>query len=150
MYTLGGGLSEPRASLLAGKGFVVLALAYYRYQGLPKNPQNLDLGYFEEALTYLRSRPEVSVKDAAVTTIIIASIYLFVMFAFYDSISPFLKKTLQTDVDVLETQTHICIQCVSVSICFLLSEIINHKRTKMNRSQVIYNCCIFKVMLRLT
>lgn len=63
LYTLGGGLTEPRASLLASRGFVVLALAYYRYQGLPKNPQNLDLEYFEEALTYLRSQPEVSVKD---------------------------------------------------------------------------------------
>ncbi|CAG5928354.1 unnamed protein product [Menidia menidia] len=59
LYTLGGGLSEPRASLLASKGFVVLALAYYRYQDLPKSPQNLDLEYFEEALTYLRKRPEV-------------------------------------------------------------------------------------------
>lgn len=59
LYTYGGGLSEPRASLLAGRGFVVLALAYIRYQGLPKKPANLDLEYFEEAVTYLRNRPEV-------------------------------------------------------------------------------------------
>ncbi|XP_061602595.1 acyl-coenzyme A thioesterase 1 [Cololabis saira] len=59
LYTLGGRLTEPRASLLASKGFVVLALAYYRYQGLPENPQHLDLEYFQEALTYLRSRLEV-------------------------------------------------------------------------------------------
>lgn len=59
LYTFGGGLTEPRASLLASKGFVVLALAYYRYQDLPKNPKNLDLEYFEEAVTYLRKQPEV-------------------------------------------------------------------------------------------
>lgn len=63
LYTLGGGLSEPRACLLANKGFVVLALAYYGYQDLPKNPKNLDLEYFEEAVTYLRSQPEVSTSD---------------------------------------------------------------------------------------
>lgn len=63
LYTLGGGLSEPRASLLASKGYVVLALAYYGYKGLPKTPQNLDLEYFEEAVTYLKKRPEVSVHE---------------------------------------------------------------------------------------
>ncbi|XP_067428749.1 acyl-coenzyme A thioesterase 1 [Thunnus thynnus] len=59
MYTLGGRLTEPRASLLANKGFVVLALAYYGFQDLPKKPPNLDLEYFEEAVTYLRRQPEV-------------------------------------------------------------------------------------------
>lgn len=63
MYTLGGGLTEPRASLLANKGFVVLALAYYGYQDLPKNPKIFDLEYFEEAVTYLRRQPEVSIKN---------------------------------------------------------------------------------------
>ncbi|XP_062293398.1 acyl-coenzyme A thioesterase 1 [Scomber scombrus] len=59
MYTFGGRLTEPRASLLANKGYVVLALAYLAYQDLPKNPENLDLEYFEEAVTYLRRQPEV-------------------------------------------------------------------------------------------
>lgn len=63
MYTFGGGLSEPRASLLANKGYVVLALAYYGYQDLPKKPKTLDLEYFEEAVTYLRRQPEVSIED---------------------------------------------------------------------------------------
>lgn len=60
---MGGGLTEPRASLLANKGYVVLALAYYGYQGLPKNPKTLDLEYFEEAVNYLRRQPEVSTAD---------------------------------------------------------------------------------------
>lgn len=60
LYTFGGRLTEPRASLLANKGFVVLALAYLSYQDLPKNPKKLDLEYFEEAVAYLRGQPEVS------------------------------------------------------------------------------------------
>lgn len=63
LYTFGGGLTEARASLLSNKGFVVLALAYYRYQDLPKNPESLDLEYFEEAVTYLRRQPEVRIED---------------------------------------------------------------------------------------
>ncbi|XP_029281920.1 acyl-coenzyme A thioesterase 1 isoform X2 [Cottoperca gobio] len=59
LYTFGGRLTEPRASLLANKGFVVLALAYMGYQGLPKKPNKLDLEYFEEAATYLRRQSEV-------------------------------------------------------------------------------------------
>uniref|UniRef100_A0A8C9XHZ2 Acyl-CoA thioesterase 22 n=1 Tax=Sander lucioperca TaxID=283035 RepID=A0A8C9XHZ2_SANLU len=40
LYTFGGRLTEPRASLLANKGFVVLALAYTDYQDLPKRPKS--------------------------------------------------------------------------------------------------------------
>ncbi|XP_053300851.1 acyl-coenzyme A thioesterase 1 [Pleuronectes platessa] len=69
LYTFGGGLSEPRASLLANKGFVVLALAYYGYQDLPKNPPKLDLEYFEEAVTYLRSQPEVKGPGVGIISI---------------------------------------------------------------------------------
>ncbi|XP_041716998.1 acyl-coenzyme A thioesterase 1-like [Coregonus clupeaformis] len=60
VYTLGGGISEVRASLLANKGFVVLALGYYGFQDLPKTmSKNLDLEYFEEAITFLRRQPQV-------------------------------------------------------------------------------------------
>lgn len=59
LYTFGGRLTEARASLLANKGFVVLALAYFGYEGLPKKPKKLELEYFEEAVTYLRRQPEV-------------------------------------------------------------------------------------------
>ncbi|KAM6991933.1 acyl-coenzyme A thioesterase 1-like [Tautogolabrus adspersus] len=59
LYTFGGGLTEPRASLLANKGFVVLALAYLGYMDLPRKAEKLDLEYFEEAVTYLRRQPEV-------------------------------------------------------------------------------------------
>ncbi|XP_038818437.1 acyl-coenzyme A thioesterase 1-like [Salvelinus namaycush] len=60
VYILGGGISEVRASLLANKGFVVLALAYSGFQDLPKTmPKYFDLEYFEEAITFLRRQPQV-------------------------------------------------------------------------------------------
>ncbi|XP_054989172.1 acyl-coenzyme A thioesterase 2, mitochondrial isoform X2 [Sorex araneus] len=59
IFGVGGGLPEYRASLLAGKGFAVMALAYYHYEDLPKDIQTLQLEYFEEAVDYLRSHPQV-------------------------------------------------------------------------------------------
>ncbi|XP_035301463.1 acyl-coenzyme A thioesterase 5-like isoform X1 [Cricetulus griseus] len=55
----GGGLPEYRASLLAGKGFAVMALAYYNYDDLPKDMDITHLEYFEEAVNYLLSHPQV-------------------------------------------------------------------------------------------
>ncbi|KAH0517301.1 Acyl-coenzyme A thioesterase 1 [Microtus ochrogaster] len=59
LFGVGGGLLEYRASLLAGKGFAVLALAYYKYDDLPKSLETMRIEYFEEAVNYLRSHPEV-------------------------------------------------------------------------------------------
>ncbi|XP_075803512.1 acyl-coenzyme A thioesterase 1-like isoform X2 [Microtus pennsylvanicus] len=59
LFGLGGGLLEYRASLLAGKGFAVLALAYYNYDDLPKSLRTIHLEYFEEAVNYLLSHPQV-------------------------------------------------------------------------------------------
>ncbi|XP_075804252.1 acyl-coenzyme A thioesterase 5-like isoform X2 [Microtus pennsylvanicus] len=59
LFGVGGGLLEYRASLLAGKGFAVLALAYYKYDDLPKSMHTFHLEYFEEAVNYLLSHPQV-------------------------------------------------------------------------------------------
>ncbi|XP_033622618.1 acyl-coenzyme A thioesterase 1-like [Fukomys damarensis] len=59
LFGVGGGLLEYRASLLAGKGFAVMALAYYDYDDLPKGLEATRLEYFEEAVNYLLSHPEV-------------------------------------------------------------------------------------------
>nr|XP_045011455.1 acyl-coenzyme A thioesterase 2, mitochondrial-like isoform X1 [Jaculus jaculus] len=59
LFGVGGGLLEYRASLLAGKGFAVLALAYYNYDDLPKTVEAVHLEYFEEAVSYLLNHPEV-------------------------------------------------------------------------------------------
>ncbi|CAH6845053.1 Acot5 [Phodopus roborovskii] len=59
LFGIGGGLPEYRASLLAGKGFAVMALAYYNYDDLPKGMDVMHLEYFEEAVNYLLSHPQV-------------------------------------------------------------------------------------------
>ena len=64
----GGGLLEYRASLLAGKGFAVMALAYYNYEDLPKSLENLHLEYFEEAVNYLLNHPQVGTSLVACST----------------------------------------------------------------------------------
>ena len=63
LFGAGGGLPEYRASLLAGKGFAVMALAYYNYEDLPKGMENLHLEYFEEAVNYLLSHPQVGISE---------------------------------------------------------------------------------------
>lgn len=60
LYTLGGGLSEKRAALLASRGFVVLALALYGHDDMPKNVSELHLDYFEEAVEFLKIQNKVS------------------------------------------------------------------------------------------
>ncbi|XP_036405730.1 acyl-coenzyme A thioesterase 1-like [Megalops cyprinoides] len=69
MYTLGGGLSEIRACLLAKQGFAILSLAYYRYKDLPKLPNKFDLEYFEEAIMFLRRQPEVRESGLGILSI---------------------------------------------------------------------------------
>lgn len=59
LYTLGGGLSEKRAALLASRGFVVLALALYGHDDMPKNVAELHLDYFEEAVEFLKIQNKV-------------------------------------------------------------------------------------------
>ncbi|KAM6202010.1 acyl-coenzyme A thioesterase 6-like [Rhynchocyon petersi] len=59
LYGTGGGLCEYRASLLSGYGFAVLALAYFRFEDLPKNLSVLDLEYFEEAVDFMLQHPQV-------------------------------------------------------------------------------------------
>lgn len=51
--------SEMYAALLAANGFPALALAWFAYEDLPAEPRDIPLEYFEEAIAWLRSRPEV-------------------------------------------------------------------------------------------
>nr|KAF6331511.1 bile acid-CoA:amino acid N-acyltransferase [Pipistrellus kuhlii] len=54
-----GGLIEFRASLLAARGFAVLAVAYFAYEDLPTRLEEVDLEYFEEAANLLLAHPKV-------------------------------------------------------------------------------------------
>lgn len=59
LFGVGGGLLEYRASLLAGKGFAVMPLAFYNCDDLSQDIEMLHLEYFEEAVNYLLKHPQV-------------------------------------------------------------------------------------------
>lgn len=54
-----GGLPGRRAAWLASRGFAAFALAYFHYEGLPENLQNIPLEYFGDALAWMMQRPEI-------------------------------------------------------------------------------------------
>ncbi|XP_015720021.1 acyl-coenzyme A thioesterase 1-like [Coturnix japonica] len=64
LYGSGGGLVEYRASLLASRGFVTLALAYMAFEDLPAMPEILELDYFQEAIDFLQKQQQV--KDSGI------------------------------------------------------------------------------------
>ncbi|XP_054624260.1 acyl-coenzyme A thioesterase 3-like [Dunckerocampus dactyliophorus] len=57
-------MSEKRASLLANKGFMVLAMAVFNDK--PANIKHLNLDYFEEAVQFLQQQPKVGGKGIGV------------------------------------------------------------------------------------
>ncbi|XP_033733484.1 uncharacterized protein LOC117322657 [Pecten maximus] len=59
MYGTAGGLLDTRAAMLASRGFVTLALAFFGYKDLPKTFWDLDLKYFKEAVEFLNTHPSV-------------------------------------------------------------------------------------------
>nr|XP_031535073.1 acyl-coenzyme A thioesterase 6 isoform X1 [Vicugna pacos] len=59
LFGSGGGLCEYRASLLAGHGFAVLALAFFRFEDLPKYLNDVCLEYFEETVDFMLQHPKV-------------------------------------------------------------------------------------------
>uniref|UniRef100_A0A8C4FF23 Acyl-coenzyme A thioesterase 1 n=1 Tax=Dicentrarchus labrax TaxID=13489 RepID=A0A8C4FF23_DICLA len=69
LYTFGGGLSEKRASLLASRGFVVLTVALYGHDDMPKNITEIHLDYFEEAIEFLKRQDKVGSKGVGVISI---------------------------------------------------------------------------------
>lgn len=62
LYGSGGGLVEYRASLLASRGFVTLALAFLAFEDLPDFPEFIDLDYFGEAIKFLQKEQKVPSK----------------------------------------------------------------------------------------
>ncbi|KAM4665935.1 acyl-coenzyme A thioesterase 1-like [Amazona ochrocephala] len=64
LYGSGGGLVEYRASLLASRGFMTLALAYMAFEDLPAVPEVLEMSYFEEAMNFLLNQHQV--KDTGI------------------------------------------------------------------------------------
>nr|XP_006130409.1 acyl-coenzyme A thioesterase 3-like [Pelodiscus sinensis] len=64
LYGSGGGLVEYRASLLASRGFVTLAVAYLAFEDIPAIPDILELDYFREAVEFLQKQQQV--KDSGI------------------------------------------------------------------------------------
>jgi uncharacterized protein len=63
---VGGGIREGGAAALASEGFAALALAYFGVEGLPRELVEIPLEYFERAIEWLKSRPEVDAERIAV------------------------------------------------------------------------------------
>ncbi|XP_035490380.2 acyl-coenzyme A thioesterase 1-like [Scophthalmus maximus] len=69
LYTLDLGLSEKRASLLASRGFVVLTVALYGHDDMPKNIKEVHLDLFEEAIQFLKKQDKVGSKGVGVISL---------------------------------------------------------------------------------
>jgi dienelactone hydrolase len=54
-----GRLPLRRAAWLASRGYAAFALAYFRYENLPAQLEAIPLEYFGQALSWMKSRPEV-------------------------------------------------------------------------------------------
>lgn len=61
-----GGLPLAKAAWLASRGYVALALAYFRYQDLPAKMEAIALEYFGTAIAWMMQRPEVRAGQIAV------------------------------------------------------------------------------------
>lgn len=54
-----GGAPTRNAAWLASHGYAALALAYFRWEGLPDRLEGIPLEYFGDALTWMLNRPEI-------------------------------------------------------------------------------------------
>ena len=61
-----GGMPSRRAAWLASHGFAALALAYFRYDDLPKELAGIPLEYFGHALNWMANRTEIAPGRIAV------------------------------------------------------------------------------------
>jgi dienelactone hydrolase len=55
-----GGRPQGKAAWLASRGYVALALAYFRYDDLPPRLEGIPLEYFGSALAWMMQRPEIA------------------------------------------------------------------------------------------
>ena len=61
-----GGLPAQMAAWLASRGFAALALAYFRYEGLPEKLEAIPLEYFAAALSWMGTRQEIQADHIGV------------------------------------------------------------------------------------
>jgi dienelactone hydrolase len=63
----GGGFSDGLAGLYASHGYATLSLAYFNVEGLPDELLNIPLEYFDNALNWVKTQPEVDTRRLAVS-----------------------------------------------------------------------------------
>jgi len=61
-----GGVPLRRAAWLASHGYAALALAYFRFEDLPPQLENIPLEYFQRAMQWMAARPEIGGARIAV------------------------------------------------------------------------------------
>jgi dienelactone hydrolase len=61
-----GGVPVRQAAWLASHGYAALALAYFRYEDLPAQLEDIPLEYFQRALSWMAKRPEIAPDHIAV------------------------------------------------------------------------------------
>ena len=61
-----GGVPLRRAAWLASHGYIAFALAYFRFEDLPPQLENIPLEYFQYALQWMVKRPEIGDSRIAV------------------------------------------------------------------------------------
>jgi dienelactone hydrolase len=62
-----GGMPARRAAWFASHGYAALALAYFRFEDLPRELAGIPLEYFGQAFVWMASRPEIDPRRLAVT-----------------------------------------------------------------------------------
>ena len=62
----GADIGQMYAAALANQGYVALGLAYFGAKGVPQTLTDIPLEYFQKAIQYLQSRPEVQAGQIAV------------------------------------------------------------------------------------
>jgi dienelactone hydrolase len=62
-----GGMPARRAAWFASHGYAALALAYFRFEDLPRELAGIPLEYFGQAFIWMASRPEIDPRRLAVT-----------------------------------------------------------------------------------
>ncbi len=62
----GGRIPEDISQLLASHGYTVLALGFFRVEGLPKSLENIPLEYFQNAMQWFKKQPQVDKNHVAI------------------------------------------------------------------------------------
>ena len=78
---------ERRAQALRDEGFHVLALGYYYWEPLPKQPVGIPVDYAEKAVAFLKANPFVQVQKIGMTGLSLGAAYTLLCASYLPEIS---------------------------------------------------------------